>query len=229
MRTLAIGDIHGCCTALLALLDEVKPRPDDQLIFLGDYIDRGPDTRAVLETLIRRQVAGQWIFLRGNHENMMLEAREHFIEAKLWQECGGLETLRSYRAEGRPDWEQAIPESHWNFLAQTKPYYETATHIFVHACLDPDLDLAEQTDEMLYWEFFEQIRPHKSGKVVVCGHTPQTLGRVRDVGFAVCIDTGVGNGAWLTCYDTATRQCWQANQHGKTLIGRSCSPGNAPP
>jgi serine/threonine protein phosphatase 1 len=215
MRTLAIGDIHGCCTALLALLDEVKPQPDDQLVFLGDYLDRGPDTRAVLEMLIRRQVAGQWIFLRGNHECMMLEAREDFVQGQSWQECGGLETLRSYRAEGRPDWPQAIPESHWNFLAQTKPYHEMATHIFVHACLDPDLDLADQSDDMLYWEFFERIRPHKSGKVVVCGHTPQAFGRVRDLGFAVCIDTGVVYGGWLTCYDTVTRQCWQANQHGK--------------
>src|SRR5438067_2510129 len=108
MRSLAIGDIHGCNTALTTLLRQVCPGPSDQLIFLGDYIDRGSDSRAVLETLIELRKRCCAVFLRGNHEVMILDARESFLKCDIWQSYGGLETLYSYGANFREDWASMI-------------------------------------------------------------------------------------------------------------------------
>ncbi len=94
MRLLAIGDIHGCLTALNTLLDAVAPEADDQIIALGDYVDRGPDSRGVLDHLIALHAGGRLIALRGNHDAMMLDAR-HLTDS-LWLACGGDATLLSY-------------------------------------------------------------------------------------------------------------------------------------
>ena len=97
MRTLAIGDIHGCLTALTTLLDFVAPAADDRLIALGDYVDRGPDSRGVLDLLIALHARGRLVALRGNHDEMMLEARAGPTENhSMWLACGGLHTLQSY-------------------------------------------------------------------------------------------------------------------------------------
>jgi serine/threonine protein phosphatase 1 len=190
MRTQAVGDVHGCHSALTALLREVRPVAEDRIIFLGNYIDRGPDSRGVIETLLKLQSRCKIVFLRGNHELMMLDARESVLKADVWQSCGGFETLISYAAEYRKDWEAAIPEAHWAFFEQTVRSFETPNQIFVHGSLDPDLDLKEQPDWVVFWEYFDRVRPHKSGKRIVCGHTPQRKGLIADVGHAACIDTG---------------------------------------
>jgi serine/threonine protein phosphatase 1 len=216
MRTLAIGDIHGCNTALTRLLREVKPTAGDQLVFAGDYIDGGPSSRQVIETLLELKKTCSPVFLRGNHEVMILNARESFLKADLWQSCGGVETVSSYGAEPGQDWKSVIPDSHWRFFEQTARFYETEKYIFVHACLNPDLELPDQPDWLLFWEIFNRIRPHKSGRRVICGHTRQHSGLVTDLGFAVCIDTGPGKGGWLTCLDVDSGQYWQANENGDT-------------
>lgn len=219
MRVLAIGDIHGCNTALNALLHQVQPRPEDQIIFLGDYIDRGPASRAVIDSLLQLKQTCTTIFLRGNHEMMILEAREDVLKSNLWQSYGGLETLFSYGADYRQDWPAAIPPTHWKFFQQTRRFFENKTHIFIHGCLDSDLDLDEQPDWLLYWEFFDRLRPHKSGKQIICGHTVQLDDQIKDVGFALCIDTGSAAGAWLTCLDVNSGNYWQANEKGATRAG----------
>ncbi len=89
MRTLAIGDIHGCLNALTNLLDFIAPAPDDQLVTLGDYVDRGPNSRGVLEMLIDLHAKGRLVALRGNHEEMMLESRTNDDTRAMWQLCGG--------------------------------------------------------------------------------------------------------------------------------------------
>jgi serine/threonine protein phosphatase 1 len=216
MRTLAIGDIHGCNAALLRLLAVVQPTASDQLIFLGDYIDRGPASRQVIDSLLRLKATCSPVFVRGNHEVMILEARESFLKADIWQSYGGLETTFSYGANYKQDWASAIPESHWAFLEQTVRFFETERHIFVHACLDPELELPAQPDWLLFWEFFDRMQPHKSGKRVICGHSPQRSGLIKDLGFAVCIDTGAAAGGWLTCLDVGSGQYWQANEQGTT-------------
>jgi serine/threonine protein phosphatase 1 len=215
MRTLAIGDIHGCRRALTTLLQGVKPVKNDQLIFLGDYVDRGPDSPGVINTLLSLQTRCKTIFLRGNHEAMMLDARESFLKSDIWQGCGGFETVSAYGAARRTDWSSSVPAAHWLFLEKTIRTFETPKHIFVHASVDPALDLDEQPDWIVFWEYFENLAPHKSGKKVVCGHTPQPNGFPEDIGYGVCIDTGCVYGRWLTCLDVGSGDCWQANEQGE--------------
>jgi serine/threonine protein phosphatase 1 len=223
MRTLAIGDIHGCLRALDALLDAVDPQRDDLVVILGDYVDRGPDSKGVLERLLALQARCRCLTLKGNHDLMMLAAREdleHFAE---WLKCGGKQTLTSYRAnEDLATFAMAIPARHWRFLeADCMPYHETDTHLFVHANVYPDIPLEDQPDYMLYWETLESAtwRPHESGKTMICGHSVQRSGRPLVLDHAICIDTWVYGDGWLTCLDVDLDVYWQANQRGETRMG----------
>ena len=220
MRLLAIGDIHGCFTALTALWRAVKASEHDTVVFLGDYVDRGPESRQVLDLLVHESTRPNRIFLRGNHEVMMLSAAENPFQADSWKECGGRETLMSYGVRDSHDWPSKIPETHWRFIRETLPYYETANHIFVHACLEPQLDLDEQPDDVLYWQTFEQLRPHKSGKRVVCGHTTLRDGKIADVGYGVCLETAVAYGGWLSCLNVDSGVFWQSDEKGQTRTGK---------
>jgi serine/threonine protein phosphatase 1 len=150
---------------------------------------------------------------------MMLEAREDSLKDNLWQSYGGLETLYSYGANYRQDWASLIPDSHWKLFESTVRLLENDTHIFVHACLDAELDMDDQPDWLLYWESFERLKPHKSGKRIICGHTPQHSGKIKDLGFAACIDTGATTGGWLTCLDASSGKYWQANEKEQTREG----------
>ena len=130
MRTLAIGDIHGCSVALHALLDAVAPQPDDVLISLGDVIDRGPDSRGVLDFLIDLYAGGRLVVLRGNHEQMMLDARGLPDAWLMWLACGGRQAVASYPNIIGDTFEPSkIPEAHWKFLDENLlDCCETATH-----------------------------------------------------------------------------------------------------
>jgi len=216
-RLLAIGDIHGCFTALETLAAFVPIADDDLLVTLGDYVDRGPNSREVLEWLIARYDRGTLIPLRGNHEIMMLEAREGDAMLSMWLGVGGRATLESYAKDDDDGCLSDVPERHWRFLeGQTRRYYETNTHLFVHANALPDWTLADQPDDVLFWEKFRSPPPHGSGKTMICGHTPQVSRRPLDIGHAICIDTWVYGTGWLTCLDPVTRKYWQANQWGET-------------
>src|SRR5712675_1250074 len=139
MRILAIGDVHGCHVSLMTLIRNVRPTSDDKIIFLGDYIDRGPASRQVLDWMVSEKKLYSTVFLRGNHEVMILEARDDQLKANLWMSYGGFETLASYSAEYKTDWPSAIPKTHWKFMDRTIPFFESEKYIFVNACLDPDL------------------------------------------------------------------------------------------
>jgi serine/threonine protein phosphatase 1 len=230
MRLLAIGDIHGCLRAFTTLLDLVVPQPGDRIIALGDYVDRGPDSRGVLDYLIALRAIGWLIALRGNHDVMMLDAR--YVTDPLWLACGGDTTLRSYGITDRQieelideeacyeDVLANVPPRHWRFLEKyCLPYYETDEHIFVHANADPDLPLDQQSDDMLYWQ--KLIRPcvHISGKTMICGHTRQKNGWPLNLGTTICIDTNVYEDGWLTCLDVYTGRVWQANERRETRSG----------
>ena len=99
-RTIAIGDIHGCSLALAALLDAIDPNPDDLLVTLGDYIDRGPDSRGVLDQVIALAWRCTLVPLVGNHEEMLLAALEGQSELDYWMKFGGMEALASYGYSG---------------------------------------------------------------------------------------------------------------------------------
>lgn len=213
-RHLAIGDIHGCFTALQSLIASIDLRDDDILITLGDYCNRGPNTCAVLDFLIHAESRGNLRPLRGNHDIMMLNARENDSEFKKWIDVGGDMTLKSYTPfDGDPVKLTDVPDSHWQFLESSLlPYFETSTHFFVHASAYPDIALIDQPEFMLYWEQFNDPAKHESGKIMVCGHTSQKTGMPTTNGNAICIDTWACGSGWLTCLDIDSGKLWQSNE-----------------
>jgi serine/threonine protein phosphatase 1 len=210
-RHIAIGDIHGHALALRGLLELIVPGSDDVIVTLGDVVNRGPDSRGVIETLLSLQEHCHLIPVLGNHEEMMLDSRHDRHAVDRWRYQGGTETLLSYGADLSLD---DIPESHWEFLNACRSFHETECHIFVHAnyCWYSALD--QQPASLLRWTSLEESvpRPHLSGKTVILGHTP---GPVRDRGYYHCIDTGCGFGGLLTAMDVLTGHCWQVNENGE--------------
>jgi serine/threonine protein phosphatase 1 len=239
-RILAFGDIHGCSVAFDALLEAVIPGPDDLVITLGDYIDRGPDSKKVVDHLIALHEELDIVCLAGNHEEMVLEWRNKGHGAALtWWANGGLPTLRSY-CQGEERWLlemfwksyfspetedyhaaacELIPKEHWNFFENCIDWYETENHIFVHGQVNPLLAMAEQSPHVLHWaRFHAAAKPHKSGKKIICAHTPQYDGLPKDIGHAACIDTYLYGGQWLTCMDINSNRFYQANYLGEIRI-----------
>jgi serine/threonine protein phosphatase 1 len=203
-RTIAIGDVHGCARALATLVGAVQPTTDDTLIPLGDVIDRGPDSRGVLEQLIALGPCCRLSPILGNHEEMLLAARSDDWSLRFWLACGGVATLDSYRAGAGLD---AIPAEHWNFLGSCRRVHETETHVFSHAREAFRLP-SEPEDDRPLW-------PLLTGKVAVVGHAAQKSGDVLDEGSLVCIDTYCHGGGWLTALEVHTGQVWQANERGE--------------
>jgi len=229
MRTLAIGDIHGVSTALDALLVAVKVKPSDRLVFLGDYVDRGPDTKGVLDRLLHLTKTHRVVCLRGNHELMMARSRDDKSERRMWMSVGGAQALASYgKAPGLSGTVVDVPTEHWDFLTKTcVDYYETESHIFVHANLDGSKPLDNQSEEKLFWEFLSVSVTHPSGKTVVCGHTSQKAGEPLDLGDTICIDTHAYGGGWLTCLDCDTYEYWQADVMGRMRVGQLDARGHS--
>jgi len=215
-RHLAIGDIHGCITALTSLVDFVGLRPDDTIVTLGDYVDRGPDSRAVVDFVINLGKTHHLVALRGNHEIMMLDSREKKSWLHAWMQYGGDATLLSYSSSADVAGSFAdVPESHMDFLEnQLVAYYECETHFFVHANADANTALEDQTDPTLYWQKYGNPEAHCSGKIMVCGHTAQQSGKPCSNEHSICIDTWVHGGGWLSCLDVESGTIWQANESG---------------
>ena len=212
-RLIAIGDVHACIHALDTLLDAINPNRDDQLIFLGDLVDQGANSREVLDRIVELHQRCHVVLIRGNHEEMMLAARESEEAQRFWERCGGVATLNSYRFGARLD---EIPSWHWALLEHCRPYYETDDFIFTHANYLPDAPMEEQPGHQLRWALFdpEEMRPHFSGKPVTVGHTEQRDGEICDLGFAACIDTASWRYGWLTAIDRSSGQLWQASRWG---------------
>ncbi len=226
-RTLAIGDIHGCLKALETLLDAVKPTADDAVITLGDYVDRGPDSRGVIDRILKLAGETQLFPLLGNHEVMMVDTWRDGLRSA-WLEFGGKETLESYARGNNEGTFDDVPDNHWDFLtADCAWYHESQNHVFAHAALEPETPLEEQVPLWLFWEKLipATARPHCSGKTFVCGHTAQRSGQPINLGHTICIDTFVyGEGGWLTCLDVDSGTYWQANQEGESRTGELGEP-----
>jgi len=212
-RTIAIGDIHGCSAALDALLKAIHPRHNDLIITLGDYINRGPNSKGVIERLINLSHQCRLVPLLGNHDQMLLDARSG-LHRTTWIGMGGLATLHSY-GTGRDL--NFIPDEHYEFLKECLDYYETDTHIFVHASYLPNSPMDEQPVVKLRWESIRDMTPgpHETGKIVIVGHTSQKNGEILDLGHVKCIDTYCYGGGWLTALDVQTGEVWQADLDGK--------------
>lgn len=210
-RIFVIGDIHGCLDKLELLWERIDPRPGmDQLIFLGDYIDRGDDSSGVLDYLLElKEIYTDTVFLMGNHEKMFKDFLAG-VDRALFIYNGGESTLKSYLVrmedyrEGRQgvlDEEalnQLVPEQHRGFLEELKPYYETDGYIMVHAGLKHGVPLENQSLDDLVWIREEFIYSEEDfGKRVIFGHTPfvRPLVLPNKIG----IDTGAVYGNNLTC------------------------------
>ncbi len=216
MKTFAIGDVHGCFDALLAVVQLAGISEQDRVVWLGDFVDRGPDSAKVIQHLSLLP-ADNNVCLRGNHEIMMQNARGSMHSIRSWATSGGDETWDSYiREYGGDNGIQSVPDEHWAFIDGLTAYLETDTHIFVHAALDSEVEMADQFDDTLYWADFDSIGPHISGKHVVCGHTSQKDGVPKSRSHATCIDTWACGSGWLTCLEIQTGRYYQAKQTGET-------------
>ncbi len=210
MRTIAIGDIHGCSKALRGLVETIDPQPNDRLIFLGDYVDRGPDSRGVIDFLLDLEKHCQTIFLLGNHE-IMFRGALRGLDPQLWLQIGGSPTITSYG--GKLD---NVTDDHIRFLDHCVPHFETDQHLFVHANYLHDLPLAEQPEQSLFWEHLSDRipEPHYSGKHVFLGHSPQPHGKIGAYGHFTCLDTGCFADYWLSAVDVESGQSWQVSKQG---------------
>ena len=212
-RTIAIGDIHGCSLALEALLRAIEIRGSDTVVTLGDYIDRGGDSRGVIDQILDLRQTCNVVSLLGNHELMLCEVLAGADDGANWLACGGQATLASY--SGSLD---NIPPSHRQFLDSLRHFYELDDYFFVHANYYYDMALEEQPETMLFWEHLHRSppRPHVNGKVAIVGHTPQLSGEILRLGeHLVGIDTFCCGGQWLTAYEVRSGQIWQANKRGE--------------
>lgn len=212
-RLIAIGDIHGCLAALQTVLDAIAPQPDDTIVTLGDYVDRGPDSKGVIDRLIALGGMCKLVALQGNHEEMMLDVVRNNQPPYHWLQYGGVDTLDSYRFSGDMN---VVPAEHHAFFDAMVDYYETDNHIFLHANYDPELPLKEHNKHVLRWLKLTDVTPgpHKSGKRALLGHTHDRAGEVFDIGHLMCIDTFCYGGGWLTAVEVTTGQLWQANSDG---------------
>jgi serine/threonine protein phosphatase 1 len=213
-RLLAIGDIHGCTPALDAVLAAADPRSDDTVVTMGDYVDRGPDSKGTIQRLIELASRCRLIPLLGNHDSIVLGlstgSKAAFGD---WLRFGGEMTLASYDCTSPEE----FPEEHLDFLRSCRLYHESEHHFFVHASYIKELPLAKQPEEVLLWDSlrYRLPGPHCSGKKAIVAHTSQKTGEVLDLDYLKCIDTWVYGDGWLTMLDVETGQVWQANREGE--------------
>jgi serine/threonine protein phosphatase 1 len=206
-RLVAVGDVHGCVDELSTMLDAIAPAADDTIVFLGDYVDRGPSSRDVIDRLIELRDSGTCgtVFLRGNHEDMFLAfLGEEGRHGDVFLFNGGRMTLASYGLAAYSRGEEArakLPESHLAFLRGLELHHLADPFLFVHAGISPLRSLEDQREEDLLWIREEFLRNrHRLPHTVVFGHTPQ-----REVfwhlPFKIGLDTGCVYGNKLSSLD----------------------------
>jgi calcineurin-like phosphoesterase family protein len=200
--TYVIGDIHGCLQSLERLLHKIMPRLEDRVVFIGDYIDRGPHSREVVDLLL--QLPYRPIFLLGNHEKMLLDYLAGG-DSSLYLLNGGMATIESYGGDPAN-----IPQAHLGFFRSLRPIYETPDHLFVHAGIRPLVPLEKQELKDLVWirqEFYQFVG--RFPKPVVFGHTP--MRHVLMAEDRIGIDTGCVYGGKLTCVKLPEREIIQVS------------------
>jgi serine/threonine protein phosphatase 1 len=215
----AIGDIHGCLPQLKELMAQLPLKSEDELVFLGDYIDRGPDSKGVLDYLVANQKPN-WHLLRGNHEQMLLEwlGTPNPLAASNWLLNGGHQTLQSYvprekldevRGEGAHILLQSyIPHTHVELLNALPLFYETPDYFFCHAGVNLDKPLNAQEQDDLLWirrKFLQDPRP--TPKPIIHGHTPiEKTDTAKD---RINLDTGCVYGGSLTAIALPDKKIYQ--------------------
>lgn len=234
----AIGDIHGHHDKLAQLVLDIEKDggPEAQIVFLGDYADRGPDSRGVLALLSEGRKAGRnWVFLKGNHDRMFEWFMEdaprpdpHMMVELSWlhPRLGGDTTMASYGVDAGPrrrlrdvhtDARAAVPADHVAFLRDLRLSYETDDLFFCHAGIRPNVPLDQQDEEDLVWirqEFHTHTTPHP--KLIVHGHTP--VDTVMHYGNRVNLDTGAGYGKPLSAAVFDQDGVWHLTPAGREIL-----------
>jgi serine/threonine protein phosphatase 1 len=222
----AVGDIHGELEKLDALLASLPLRPSDRLIFLGDYVDRGPDPAGVVSRLIEVSRRFDCIFLMGNHESMFLDFLGFdgaaYFGGDAFLMNGGDRTLASYRFFDAPkDGEKPfeLPGDHVRFYEQLSLWHQEGDYLFVHAGLgvkglqegDLSYALRRSRPEDLLWSRSTCDLPHKLACTIIYGHTPRSDFAVRwNEPFSIGIDTGAAYGGPLTAVRLPDETIFQA-------------------
>lgn len=210
-KIFAVGDIHGCYEKLVAMMKVLPWDRDngDVLIFIGDYVDRGPQSREVVEYLVRlKRKGGNLVFLKGNHEKMLLDYYIQQRDQMLYVANGGGETIASYVEGGIGRKAFVLPEDHLEFLLSLSLYYETDQYIFVHAGLRDGIPLEKQVEEDLLWIREEFIySPYDWNRRVVFGHTALETPFVTPG--KIGIDTGAVYGNKLTAVELPRMKFYQ--------------------
>lgn len=234
----AIGDIHGQSDMLDTALSRIEADggPDARIVFLGDYIDRGPNSMGVIDRLVQGKAEGRnWVFLKGNHDRIMewflqepprndpyMMVGYHWFHDRL----GGVQTVESYGFEMPSQIRQyaladelrpLVPQSHMNFLTSLALFHVEGPLFFAHAGIRPGVPLLEQDEEDLLWirqEFHSDTRDH--GKLIVHGHTP--VDAPRHYGNRVNLDSGAGYGEPLTAAVFEGTRCWALAENGRIAL-----------
>ena len=231
----AIGDIHGQKAALddaLALIEQDGGK-EAPVVFLGDYVDRGPDSRGVLDTLIAGRDAGRdWTFLMGNHDRMFAwfmrdyPLHDAYLPIDLnWlhPRLGGDTTLASYGIDFTPkdrmlavhaEALDAVPSAHLQFIHSLKLSHETPNHFFAHAGIRPDVPFSQQDEEDLLW-IRQEFHTHSAAypKLVVHGHTP--VDAATHYGNRINLDSGAGYGKPLSAAVLEGNESWLLTPQGR--------------
>jgi len=216
-RVYCIGDIHGRYDLLLEIQNIIKKDTDSfvgnkELIYLGDYIDRGEYSREVIDHLIERPLSGfNTVYLRGNHEQSLLNFLEEAEVGRGWFNYGGLATLISYKVKiskipsRKEDFEEiqenlknTLPKEHINFFKNTDISFTLGNYYFVHAGIKPGVPLDEQRPEDQLWirdKFVRYKKPHQ--KIIIHGHTITDLPDIQEN--RIGLDTGAYMSGKLTC------------------------------
>ncbi len=251
MRLIAIGDIHGHRNKLVNLMNQVNQvnlTSLDQLVFLGDYIDRGPDSKGVLDYLINLQEQfPQTVFLRGNHDQLMLDALHETAPERLpddwktletisydyrqdiygssntevWFSNGARQFLKSYGATDENSFWHLVPQKHIDFLTETKIWHRQDGFMFVHAGFRENHLPIDQQRFIMLWD---RYAPPGTHEIHVVGHQPSLNGQPFFEESRYSLDTGAAYGRPLTACDVLTRQVWQSapttadKSRGKTIF-----------
>ncbi len=215
-RCYVIGDIHGRSDLLDRMVDAIardvqqSPTAKNLTVTLGDYVDRGPDSRGVLDRLVRNPFPTDYIAVKGNHEELFETFLTNPETGPQWRRLGGLETLHSYKVpvtplmlgkgfnEAAQALRQALPEAHAAFIRGLKLSLIVGGYFFCHAGVRPGVALEKQRAEDLLWirdEFLSSKAPF--GRIVVHGHTPTSSPEV--LANRINIDTGAFATGRLTC------------------------------
>ena len=254
-KTFVITDIHGCFDELIALYKQIPINPEkDKMVFLGDYIDRGPKSKQVVDQLMEwSRKYPHWVFLYGNHEDLMLDALDYggriYHNFDLWYDQGGKETHESYIPLGLNRYERSITQArdmvlpeHRQWLMALPRWYEDGNYFYVHGGIKPGMHPRDMTSNDLIWirdEFIDS--KHDWGKKVIFGHTPDDKGHYYNPSNPwgrmqrfmpivkknkIGIDTAVCPGAnhKLTCLELPTEKFYfQDSFYKENFIFRSVS------